>query len=116
MGKRSGRKDRVNVVYSTDPDFDYDSDEGMEEDTLPPTQQKLYISLDRKQRKGKTVTLIEGFIGNDDDLADLGKSLKAKCGVGGNTKDGEILLQGDHRDKVIKLLSEMGYQTKRKGG
>ncbi|WP_306642169.1 translation initiation factor [Sanyastnella coralliicola] len=116
MGKRSGKKDRVNVVYSTNPDFNYESEESFEEETLPPSEQLLYVSLDRKQRKGKTVTLIEGFVGASEDLSDLGKTLKGKCGVGGNTKDGEILLQGDHRDKVMNLLNEMGYKTKRKGG
>lgn len=116
MGKRSGNKKRIDVVYSTNPDFEYETEEQFEEDTLPPNQQKLYVSLDRKQRKGKTVTLIEGFVGTSDDLSDLGKTLKSKCGVGGSAKEGEIILQGDHRDKVMAELEKLGYQTKRKGG
>lgn len=116
MGKRSGKKNRIDVVYSTDPDFNYEEEQHEEEETLPPSQQKLYVSLDRKMRKGKTVTLIEGFVGTADDLEDLGKTLKSKCGVGGSAKDGEIILQGDHREKVMTLLEAQGYTTKRKGG
>lgn len=116
MGKRSGKNNRIDVVYSTDPDFNYDEEQHNEEETLPPSKQKLYVSLDRKMRKGKTVTLIEGFTGNSDDLETLGKSLKSKCGVGGSAKDGEIILQGDHREQVIRLLEADGYTTKRKGG
>ncbi len=109
-------KNRINVVYSTNPDFDYETDEKTEEETLHPAQQKLYVSLDKKQRKGKAVTLVEGFTGTSDDLKDLGKLLKAKCGVGGSVKDGEILIQGDMRTKVIAILESDGYQVKRKGG
>ena len=116
MGKRSGKKSRIDVVYSTDPDFDYNHESDQEAETLEPADQLLYVSLDRKQRKGKTVTLVEGFIGRSDDLASLGKMLKAKCGVGGSAKDGEIVLQGEHREKVMALLGELGYKTKRKGG
>lgn len=116
MGKRSGKKNRIDVVYSTNPDFEYEEDAFEEQDTLPPAQQTLYVSHDRKQRKGKTVTLIEGFVGTSDDLQDLGKTLKTKCGVGGSAKDGEIILQGELRDKVIDALEKMGYKTKRKGG
>jgi translation initiation factor 1 len=76
----------------------------------------LYVSIDRKQRGGKSVTLVEGFIGSDDDLKDLGKMLKSKCGVGGSAKDGEIVVQGENRDKVMELLNKEGYKTKRKGG
>ena len=110
------QKNRINVVYSTNPDYEYESDEVFEDETLPPAQQKLYVSLDKKQRKGKAVTLIEGFIGAEDDLKDLGKTLKSKCGVGGSAKDGEILIQGDVRDKVVTLLENDGYKVKRKGG
>lgn len=114
MGKK--KKKRVDIVYSTNPDYDYENDEGQEEETLPNGDQLLYVSIDRKKRKGKDVTLIEGFVGSDEDLKDLGKMLKSSCGVGGTVKDGEILIQGSFRDKVIELLEKEGYKTKRKGG
>lgn len=113
MGKK---KKRVDVVYSTNPNFNYDDDQGMEEETLPNEDQLLYVSIDRKKRKGKEVTLIEGFVGADDDLKALGKLLKSSCGVGGTVKEGEILIQGSFRDKIIELLEKEGYKTKRKGG
>lgn len=109
------KKNKKNVVYSTNPNFNYDS-EDEEQETLAPNEQLLYVSHDRKQRGGKTVTLIEGFIGADEDLKDLGKMLKSKCGVGGSAKEGEIIVQGEVRDKVIQLLEKEGYKTKRKGG
>lgn len=109
-------KKRLGVVYSTNPDFSFESGENEEEQTLPPNQQKLYVKLDRKNRKGKTVTLVEGFVGSENDLKALGKELKSKCGVGGSAKDGEILLQGDFRDRVISLLKDQGYNVKRSGG
>ena len=108
-------KDRLGVVYSTSSDFKYDKDEQEEAETLPYQQQKLIVSLDKRNRKGKAVTLIAGFIGSDDDLKDLGKMLKTKCGVGGSVKDGEILIQGDHRDKVVGILLEKGYKTRKSG-
>lgn len=114
MSKKN--KDRVNIVYSTNPDFSYDYDGQEEQETLEPSKQLLYVSLDRKQRGGKEVTLVEGFVGTDDDLKELGKMLKSKCGVGGTAKDGEIIVQGSFRDKVIELLEKEGYKTKRKGG
>ncbi|MBT4401587.1 MAG: translation initiation factor [Bacteroidetes bacterium] len=109
-------KDRLGVVYSTNQDFEYDKDEHEEDNTLPPRQQKLIVSLDKRNRKGKAVTLITGFVGSVDDLKDLGKLLKTKCGVGGSVKDGEILIQGDFRDKTIAILNDKGYKTKKSGG
>ena len=109
-------KKRLGVVYSTKQDFDYENEQKEENESLPAKQQNLYVSLDRKNRKGKAVTLISGFIGNGEDLKELGKTLKSKCGVGGSTKDGEILLQGDHRKKVLEILIKQGYKAKQSGG
>ena len=110
------KKERLNVVYSTNPNFQFEYKEEIQPETLSKNQQKLYVSIDRKQRGGKEVTLIEGFVGSEDDLKDLGKMLKQKCGVGGAVKDGEILIQGNFRDKVCDLLEKEGYNVKRKGG
>ncbi len=109
-------KNRKNIVYSTNPDFHYEDEDEEQQEILPANEQLLYISIDRKKRKGKEVTLVEGFIGTDEDLKDLGKQLKSSCGVGGTAKDGEILIQGNHREKVIDVLSKLGYKTKKKGG
>lgn len=113
-----GKKDkRSGIVFSTNPDFEYQYEQAEEATTLPPQQQKLRVMIDRKQRKGKAVTLVTGFIGADADLQDLGKYLKSKCGVGGAAKNGEIMVQGEQRDKVVSLLLEKGYsQTKAAGG
>lgn len=110
------KKNLKNVVYSTNPNYNYEQEEEAQEETLEPNQQKLYVSIDRKQRAGKEVTLVEGFVGSDEDLSDLGKLLKQKCGVGGSAKDGEILIQGNFKDKVFDLLVKEGYQVKKKGG
>ena len=106
-------KKRLGVVYSTDPDFRYEEDKEDEPETLAPASQKLVVSLDRRNRGGKQVTLVKGFVGKAEDLEELGRTLKIKCGVGGSAKDGEITIQGDFRDKVTDLLSRMGYKEKR---
>jgi translation initiation factor 1 len=110
------KKERLNVVYSTNPNFQFEYESDEQEHTLPNAHQKLYVSIDRKQRAGKEVTLIEGFVGAEEDLKELGKLLKNKCGVGGTVKDGEILIQGNFRDKILELLTKEGYTVKRKGG
>ncbi len=103
----------MNVVYSTNPDYNYEMNEEEEQTTLPSAQQRLRVQLDRKNRGGKVVTLVTGFVGTDNDLKELGKLLKSKCGVGGSAKDGEIIVQGDFKQRVIELLKSEGYtQTK----
>lgn len=105
----------TNIVYSTSPNFD-EWDDGKEDvKTPPPEKQTLYISLDKKQRRGKKVTLITGFVGDEQVLKDLGKILKSKCGVGGSVKDKEVIIQGDFRDKIKVILLEMNYKCKTKG-
>jgi translation initiation factor 1 len=110
--KKSGN----GIVYSTNPDFVYDDNRIKEPDTIPSRQQDLRISLDKKLRGGKKVTLITGFVGKTDDLKALGNMLKIKCGTGGSVKDGEILIQGDFRERIMKLLQDKGYKVKRSGG
>ncbi len=107
-------KDRLNVVYSTNPDFKYDTDDEQEEETILKEKQALRISLDKRNRKGKAVTLITGFVGTTEDMEALGKMLKVKCGVGGSAKDGgEIIVQGDFRSKILELLQKEGYAKAR---
>ena len=108
-------KNRIDIVYSTNPDFQYTYDEPEEQETLPPSRQNLRVMLDRKNRGGKSVTLVTGFVGNNDALSALGKELKSKCGVGGTAKDGEIIVQGDFRDKIMQLLQQKGFKVKRVG-
>lgn len=109
-------KDRLGVVYSTNSDFQFEKEQEETQETLPSNQQDLRVGLDRKNRKGKAVTFVTGFIGAEDDLKELAKMLKTKCGVGGSAKDGEILIQGDFRDKIVQLLQSEGYKVKRTGG
>ena len=113
MGSKKKRKD---VVYSTNPDFNYENDDDSFPGKIPVSEQKLYVSIDRKSRKGKSVTLVEGFIGQSEDLKELSKMLKMACGVGGTAKDGEIFVQGEFKDKIAKILIDMGYNTVKKGG
>ena len=101
------------MVYSTNPNFQFITEEEQEPQTLEPSRQRLIVSIDRSGRAGKQVTLVKGFVGTQEDLAALGKQLKVKCGVGGTAKDGEITIQGDRRDKVTELLKGMGYNAKR---
>lgn len=108
-------KERLGMVYSTDPDFQYTTREKEQTPTLPPAQQDLRVWLDRKHRAGKTATIVRGFVGTDDDLAALARTLKSKCGVGGSAKEGEIIIQGDHRDRVADILTAAGYRCKKAG-
>ncbi len=106
-------KKKLNIVYSTNPEFEYEQDETPQEETLAKEKQLLRIKLDTKQRRGKAVTLVTGFVGQEEDLNELGKLLKVKCGVGGSVKDGEIIVQGDMRNKVLAILQKEGYKKVR---
>jgi translation initiation factor 1 len=114
--KKNDWKNREGVVYSTSSDFSFQHKSNEESDTLPPQQQQLYVSLDKSNRAGKQVTLVQGFVGKAADLETLTKLLKNKCGVGGSAKEGDIIIQGDVREKVIAVLEKEGYKYKRKGG
>lgn len=113
--KKKSLQDLGGIMYSTDPAFEYPAEEVVES-PVPNQQQDLRVTLDRKNRGGKAVTLITGFKGNDDALQQLGKMLKIKCGVGGSAKDGEIIIQGDFRENVLNLLQKEGFKAKRSGG
>ena len=108
-------KKRLGVVFSTNPDFAYTEQQEEVQQTLEPSRQRLVVSIDRRCRAGKQVTLVSGFVGSDEDLAELGRKLKIKCGVGGTAKNGEITIQGDFRDRITSLLNEVGYRGKRGG-
>lgn len=115
MSKKN-KPDSKGFVFSTDPNFRFEEEENFVQETLEPKQQKLRIRLDTKHRAGKAVTLIQDFIGIEDDLIDLGKKLKNYCGTGGSVKDGEIIIQGDQRDKVLQWLLKNGYSNSKKAG
>ena len=115
MGKKNKNK-KEGIVYSTNDNFDYQYEEQPEEETLPPGEQDLRVMLDKKARKGKQVTLVTGFVGKEADLKELGKLLKSQCGAGGAAKEGEIMVQGDFRDKVLQILHQRGYRAKKSGG
>ena len=109
----SKSKNKIGVVYSTNPhyQYEYDNEEAVQE-TLHPAKQKLHVRIERSGRGGKTVTIVDNFVGTDDDLNALGKTLKGKCGVGGTIKDGQIIIQGDFRDRLVLLLNTLGYPVK----
>nr|WP_320057549.1 translation initiation factor [uncultured Bacteroides sp.] len=107
--KNNDWKERLNVVYSTNPDYNYESENNEEQATVEPNKQNLRVQLDKKNRGGKVVTLITGFVGTENELKELGKLLKSKCGVGGSAKDHEIIIQGDFKLKIIDLLKKEGY-------
>jgi translation initiation factor 1 len=115
MNKKEKNKGTGGFIYSTDPRFNFNEPDPQEE-SIPPKQQDLRVMLDKKNRSGKAVTLITGFLGKDDDLESLGKLLKTKCGSGGTVKDGEILIQGDFRQKILQILLSSGYKAKQAGG
>ena len=115
MSKKNDWKKRDGVVYSTSSEFNYSYQQNEESGTLPPQQQNLRVQLDKSMRAGKQVTIITGFTGTAADLESLGKLLKTRCGVGGSVKDGEILIKGDHRDKIVDILTKEKYKAKRIG-
>jgi len=114
--QNKNKRNKVNVVYSTNPEFVYEFENRAETVTVPPQQQDLRVMTDRKNRGGKTVTLVTGFVGRQEDCEALGRLLKTKCGTGGSVKDQEIIIQGDFKEKVFQILSSNGYKVKRSGG
>ncbi|MBQ0097166.1 MAG: translation initiation factor [Bacteroidales bacterium] len=106
-------KARLGVVFSTNPDFEYETECRQQPDTLPADRQRLIVRIDRRSRAGKQVTLVQGFVGKDEDLAALARMLKVKLGVGGSAKDGEVVIQGDFRDRVVDILLKAGYNARR---
>lgn len=110
------KKGRQGIVFSTNPDFNYEYEPEQQVNTLPPQQQNLKVQLDKKARSGKQVTLVTGFVGTENDLKELGKLVKNKCGVGGTIKDQEIVIQGDFRDKILQILLQANYKAKKAGG
>ncbi len=112
MGNKNDKKERINVVYSTNPNYQYEYNQEKEQETLAPEKQNLRVTLASKQRKGKTVTLVQGFTGTEEDLKELAKLLKNKCGVGGSVKDGEIIIQGEVKEKVLTILRDNKYRAK----
>lgn len=115
MAKKNDWKNRDGIVYSTNNDFEYQYNQEETEDTPAANQQNLKVQLDKSMRAGKQVTLVTGFTGKTGDIEALGKMLKSKCGVGGSVKDREIIIQGDHRDKIVQILIKEGYKAKRVG-
>jgi translation initiation factor 1 len=115
MAKKNDWKKRDGVVYSTNSDFNYEYQQQADQETPPAQQQQLRVQLDKSMRAGKQVTLVTGFTGKTGDIEALGKLLKTKCGVGGSVKDREIIIQGDHRDKVVQILLKEGYKAKKIG-
>ena len=109
-------KARLGVVFSTNPDFNYTTTAEEEVETLPPAQQNLRVWIESNHRGGKTATVVKGFVGSESDLKELAKELKSRCGVGGSAKDGEIIIQGNHRERVVELLIAKGYKAKAAGG
>ncbi len=109
-------KSRLGMVYSTNPDFEYTDSSDDESQSLAPASQNLRVWLDKKQRGGKVVTIVKGFVGSESELKELARELKTKCGVGGAAKDGEIIVQGDHRERVVDILIKSGYRCKKAGG
>lgn len=115
MSKKNKKK-RIDVVYSTNPDYEYDYEDDGVEETLPPGEQNLKVRIEKKGRGGKTAVVVKGFIGSEVDLKDLAKTVKTKCGTGGSAKDGEIIIQGEMRNKVLEVLNKEGYNAKQAGG